>query len=159
MEIERKFLVNIDKLPDLNSLIHYKIEQFYTDFNPIERYRKVIHDDNYIQYFITIKRQSGLIREEEEYAVSEIDYKGGLSCIKSNIIKKERYEFVIDKENELIAEIDFFEKLVDKKGNKLITVEVEFDTEKDALNFIPLDWFGEELTYDEYYKNNNLSKL
>ena len=159
MEIERKFLVNVDKLPDLNSLIHYKIEQFYTDFKPIKRYRKVIHDDNYTQYFITIKRQSGLIREEEECAVSNIDYKRGLSCIKSNIIKKERYELVIDKENELIAEIDFFEKLVDKKGNKLITVEIEFDTEKDALNFIPLDWFGEELTYDEYYKNNNLSKL
>jgi len=39
-----------------------------------------------------------------------------------------------------------------------MVTEIEFDNIEDAENFKPLDWFGEEVTYNEKYKNKNLAR-
>ena len=41
----------------------------------------------------------------------------------------------------------------------LITVEVEFDDIEDVTDFSIPSWFGEEVTSDSRYKNQNLSRL
>lgn len=35
--------------------------------------------------------------------------------------------------------------------------EIEFPSEQEANMFLPLSWFGKEVTYDEAYKNQSLA--
>lgn len=41
----------------------------------------------------------------------------------------------------------------------LLLAEVEFETEEEANNFTPPEWFGEDVTFSGKYHNNQLSKL
>ena len=50
-------------------------------------------------------------------------------------------------------ELDIFEGF--HKGK--ILAEVEFPDEETAVNFQPLSWFGEDVTYQEEYHNSNMS--
>ena len=70
---------------------------------------------------------------------------------KGKIITKKRY--IIPIENGLKVELDIFEGF--HKGK--ILAEVEFPDEETAVNFQPLSWFGEDVTYQEEYHNSNMS--
>ena len=56
--------------------------------------------------------------------------------------------------NGLIAELDTYLG----KNAGLMTVEVEFPSEEAAHNFIPPDWFGEDVSDVLEYKNSLLAK-
>ena len=68
------------------------------------------------------------------------------------IISKSRYKIPI--ENNLTAELDIFKGDLDS----LKLVEVEFGSVEEANNFIPPEWFGEDVTTDGRYHNSYISK-
>lgn len=147
MEIERKFI--IDTPPELvYTCKQVKIEQSYLSLNPEVRIRR---EDN--RFFLTCKGEGTLSRHEEEKQITESEYNSYLTtAITYPIIKKRYY---VPLQDGYIAELDIFEGYL--KG--LITVEVEFPTIQDSCEFIPVFWFGREVTDDKNYKNRNLAKL
>ena len=146
MEIERKFLVSA--LPNLTSADSSEIEQCYISVKPEIRLRRRGE-----RFFITFKGEGSLSRAETEISISENEYTELLSFATSRVIKKTRY--VVPLEDGFSAECDVY-------GAELegfAAVEVEFENEKEALEFKAPDWFGEELTYDSRVKNANLAFL
>lgn len=145
MEIERKFLVS--QLPE--NLENYKslnIKQSYISRSPTIRLRQ--QDDLFI---LTCKGYGGLSREEWEIEITKDEFLTLSKKVEGNTIHKTRY--LINIENNLVAELDIY------YGNLLglKTVEVEFESEEDAMKFIPPSWFGLDVTFDKNYKNSTLS--
>lgn len=156
MEIERKYAVN--KLPqDLAQYKCKKIEQGYLCHNPTIRIRKSNND-----YILTYKSKFGIEKKKEGSAIfnNEVElpltkeaYEKLVPKTDANLVRKTRY--LIPLENELTAELDVFEGLLDG----LVFTEVEFPDEKTSNEFIPPAWFGKELSSDKRFTNYNLSKL
>ncbi|WP_058486633.1 CYTH domain-containing protein [Defluviitalea phaphyphila] len=145
MEIERKFLVN--EIPNnLNQYEKKEIIQGYISIDPIIRLRK----SNY-EYYLTIKSKGHLKREEFELTITKEQFENLWSKVDSATIYKTRYNIPL--ENDLIAELDIYKG--DLKG--LITVEVEFTSEKDSFYFTPPKWFGKDVTHDNRYKNSSIA--
>ena len=145
-EIERKFLVKDDSIKlNYNSKL---IIQNYISFNPVCRIRKVGN-----KYYYTKKGYGKLVRSEEEKEIDEETYLKLYDYRVGNEIRKIRYYIPLD--NGYNAELDIY--MNNLSGLK--TVEVEFPSFDDALNFNPPTWFGEDITMDERYKNNNLALL
>ena len=53
-----------------------------------------------------------------------------------------------------MGELDIFGGVLDG----LYFIEVEFESEEDAENFVPPVWFGENVSDDKRYANSYLSK-
>jgi adenylate cyclase len=144
-EIERKFLVKT--LPaDLESYKSKEVEQFYISLRPEIRVRRAGDE-----CFFTIKTGSGLTRQETELTITEIAYETLKAHAKGNIIHKTRY--YIDLDCGLVVEVDIFHGSL----APLVMAEIEFPSEQEAKMFLPLSWFGKEVTYDEAYKNQSLA--
>jgi len=156
IEIERKFLLSPCSIKEFlaKNGIDYRveeIEQFYikSSKDGVERYRQ--KGDKYIH---TIKKGSGLIREEYEEFVDRDEY---LKYRKSasNILKKSRYIFDIGDNR---FELDEFKGKL--KGLNIL--EVEFEDEKSAEEFNLPELFDNivisEVTEDIRFTNGYLSK-
>lgn len=144
-EIEKKYLVK--NLPDLTNIQPKEITQAYLSYNPEIRIRK---KDN--EFFLTRKSEGNLTREEIETNINNVSYNILCTMIAGNVINKDRYEIKLS--NNLIAELDIYKDNLDG----LITVEVEFENEIQADNFIKPDWFFLDVTNDSRYKNKNLAR-
>lgn len=145
MEIERKFLCS--KIPNnLKNLKYHKITQGYISSIPTIRIRK--SDNN---YFLTIKSKGAVSREEFELEISEKEYRNLCKKVENNFIKKYRYLIPIG--TNLVAELDIY--LAELKG--LTTIEVEFESLEKCNEFAPPDWFGKDISYENQYKNVNLT--
>lgn len=142
-EIERKFLVDLNKWKPTNKGTH--ILQFYLSDKPTVRVRIAG-----IQGFITVKGQTeGVTRAEFEY---EIPVDDALDMIKLAIyipIEKTRYDVVY---NDQLFTVDVFEG----KNEGLVVAEIELDSEDKKID-LP-GWITEEVSYDANYYNSNLSK-
>ncbi len=145
-EIERKFLIkaipeNFDKYTGSKIVQGYLV---ITDETEI-RLRKKDH-----QFFQTVKTGSGLSRGEYEIQLTEKQFNSLWQLTEGKRVEKTRYEIIY--KNKTI-ELDIYE------GNlkKLITAEVEFNSEEESRKFDPPDWFGEEITSDKGYKNQYLA--
>lgn len=143
MEIERKFLVK--EMPCLDGCEKSEIVQGYISFTPETRIRK---RDN--KYYLTIKGEGDVVREETEKEVSEKEGKELFSQVESKLIEKTRYLVNI---GNYTAELDIYKSHL--KG--LVVVEVEFETEADANNFVPPLWFGEDISKNKEYRNKVLA--
>lgn len=145
MEIERKFLLNI--LPDdENHYKHAEIEQAYISTDPTIRLRRC----NGI-FYLTVKQNGLLAREEIEFAITREQYEHLWNKIETNVIRKTR--FFIPLHDDLIAEADVYHG--DLQG--LMTVEVEFGSIAEAERFIPPSWFGADVTHIPEYANSSLA--
>lgn len=123
MEIERKFLIK--KLPyKLKQYPFQEIEQGYLSFAPEVRIRKL--NDT---YFLTVKGDGTISREEYEIEISEYSYDDFKRKVRGKTLIKRRY--LIPLYNNLIAELDVYENF-----NNLKVVE--------------------EVTYNKEFKNKNL---
>lgn len=153
-EIERKFLVK--SKPKSSTCIDTSyIEQGYLSVTQDIRIRKQIKSfktKQKVEYYLIIKSDGNMIREEEHISIQHNTFIDLSKDIKGFMIEKVRRRYNIG--NGLIAEFDIYKSIPD-----LIVVEVEFETEENANDFIPPDWFGEEITNNPYYKNKNLAKL
>jgi len=149
-EIERKFLLNRDEvmkaisLTPSNQLRKLDIEQFYIQIEPFEiRFRRTKEKDKEI-FYKTIKKGSGLSREEIEQEVSFVDYENNIIG-SSLIIRKTRYIF-----NNL--EVDLY-------PNGLAIMEKEYSSEEEANNDkLNYKFIKKEVTGNKYYSNASIAQ-
>ena len=145
MEIEKKYLIH--KLPDnLKSYPHKVIRQGYISTSPVIRIRQIAD-----MFILTIKGQGFLEREEHELALSKDQFQNLSSKVEGIVIHKTRY-YIPYLQNTI--ELDVFHD----NYEGLYLAEVEFKSVEDANAFRAPNWFGEDVTYDESYHNNNLSQ-
>ena len=153
MEIERKWIVDQEKILPLLKTSGVRIEQYYLNTMSdglsdvwLIRVRRLGS-----VYMLTLKGRGLMTREELEYEITEEEYYNTIKhAVKS--INKSRFYLVLDEEKELYYEIDIFDDY------DFIICEVEFPSEIEALSFIPPEWCIEEVTNDREYTNINLAK-
>ncbi len=145
IEIERKFLVK-DIPFKLSSFKSCYIKQGYIFTNPVMRLRQ--KDES---YFFTFKGIGQVKRVEFEFPLSYEQFSALWEKIDGNEIIKRRYFIPLD--NNYTAELDIYE------GNLLgfRNVEVEFNTEDEAMELKPPEWFGEDISFKPEYANANIS--
>lgn len=87
MEIERKFLVQ--DYPSLEAYSSEKITQAYISTDPVIRLREMGN-----QYFLTVKSQGHMIREEFEMPITKEQYDSLYKKVDSSPIKKQGILFL-----------------------------------------------------------------
>ncbi len=144
-EIERKFI--IDSIPDnIDSFPHKEIIQGY--IVTTERSDMRIRDEGG-KYLLTVKKGTGIERDEIEINISEEQFKDLWKSVEKEV-KKIRYEVPAGR---FMAYIDVYKG----KLTGLVMGEVEFRSVEEAMSFEVPVWFGKDVTEDEYYKNKSLS--
>ena len=158
-EIERKFLISKENLPDLSRYIYGDTAQGYVQnigSSYLYRLRQVIFMNNKRdcigeRYFQTIKGFGNKKRKEYEIELLRSQFSILWPLCKNIVVHKYRYEIPIEGQSEHV-DLDIY-----KNGlSGLITAEVEFDNEEKCDAFIPLPWFGREVTEESEYSNFNL---
>ena len=144
IEIERKFLIDTDKLPPLTN--GYIIKQGYIQTADHTTVRVRIHNQD---AFLTIKGQSvGASRLEFEYPIPLQDANEMIETLcQSSVVEKTRY--LVEHEGHT-WEVDIFEG----SNKRLVVAEVELDSEEEAFT-LP-SWVTKEVTDDIRYFNSNL---
>ncbi len=157
-EIERKFLVK--ELPEiLHEYPRYTIHQYYISKNPEIRLRWTFNYKDGNKYYLTFKGNGNL--ERTRYKV-EVDHQQFLVLHKRALheIHKTRYEYPykwkLYDDSSFSLEHTLY---IDIYYDDLQVVKIKFESLKLANKFILPDWFGEEVTYNDDYKNKNLAKL
>jgi adenylate cyclase len=144
LEIERKFIIDINKLEKLEN--GYDIKQGYIQTKDKTAVRVRVKGD---EGFLTIKGENvGATRLEYEYPIPVVDANEMLDklCGKP-IIDKTRYLIQYKKHT---WEIDIFHK----ENDGLIVAEVELESEDEIVE-LP-EWIVKEVTDDSRYYNSNL---
>lgn len=145
IEIERKFLVDENKLSGLNFLSAEKISQGYLSREPTVRVR--LTDK---RACLTIKSATtGITRQEFEYEIPSADAEQLLELCGQEVIKKIRRRIFHGGHT---WEIDFFAG----RHDGLIIAEVELES-PDEIVELP-DWVTREVSDDPRYFNSNLVK-
>lgn len=144
-EIERKWLLS-DR-PDLSGCKSARIVQGYLAVaNTTEiRLRKKGR-----RYFETVKRGTGLRREEREVEITKKQFNSLWPATRGRRLEKVRYTL---KWRAKKIEIDIYDKPLDG----LMVAEVEFTSKQEAAKFSPPKWFGNEITNKKQFKNANLA--
>lgn len=154
MEIEKKY--RIKRLPEkLENYTCLNIEQGYLCTKPVIRIRKMNE-----KYILTYKSKTPLqesqyntkISNEVELPLTESSYVHLQEKVDGNLIQKKRY--LIPLENGLKVELDVFGGHLEG----LVFAEVEFQSVEDAMEFIPPDWFDEDVSMDKRFNNSYLSQ-
>ena len=146
VEIERKFLVDIEKWDALHKPLPVYFVQGYITKEAAKTIRIRIAGE---QAFITIKGKTvGASRLEYEYAIPLDDAEELLNNFCESVIKKNRY--FINYAGKL-WEVDEF--MDDNAG--LYIAEIELTDEFEAFD-LP-DWVSAEVTGQKRYYNSNLS--
>lgn len=148
MEIERKFLITKENLPEnLASFDSHEIEQGYLCTAPVVRIRR--QDDS---YYMTYKSKGLLAREEYNLPLNKEAYEHLRPKADGILISKTRY--LIPEKNGLTIELDVFHGIYES----VYLAEVEFDSEEDANAYQPPAWFGEDVTFSTKYHNSTMSR-
>ncbi len=145
MEIERKFIVPCPP-ENLEDYPHTTIEQGYLCTQPVVRVRRSGEE-----FWLTYKGSGLLVREEYNLPLTGEAYRHLLDKADGGRIQKERYRIPWQGHT---VELDVF------RGSlaPLVLAEVEFSSEREALDFCPPPWFGREVTYEPAYTNSSLSQ-
>ncbi len=157
MEIERKFTVA--ELPkDLDAYSYKELEQGYLCTHPVVRIRKSVKDGE-AKYILCYKSKLGLEKKddataqvcrEEEMPLTAESYAHLLSKVDGRVITKKRYLIPYER---YTIELDVFAG--ELAG--LVFAEVEFPTEEDSAAFVMPEWFAQDVTFDDRFKNNKLA--
>ena len=147
LEIERKYLIDLEKIGTLENGI--RIKQGYLSTNKDAVVRVRVKNDK--AYLTKKGSNSGIARLEFEYEIplNEANEMLEKLCQKP-VIDKTRY--IINHENHT-WEVDIF--YGDNEG--LVVAEVELSSEDEHIN-LPI-WVKEEVSHDDRYFNSNLMKL
>lgn len=145
VEIERKFLVDRQKLRGLKYLSVEKISQGYLSTNPTVRVR--LTDEH---GYLTIKSSTeGISRQEFEYEIPATDAEKLLELCGRLVLKKYRRKVSYGGH---IWEIDFFAG----RNAGLILAEVELTSPDEKID-LPA-WVTKEVSFDKRYFNSHLVK-
>lgn len=159
-EIERRFWVDIDKIPNLSKHDYLDISQGYAnglgDYQ--FRLRQIINMTPIgppigEQYTQTIKSYGNLVRDEFEISLLKPQFSELWPLCSENILHKCRYTLKMNDSYKI--ELDIFKNNL----SGLVLAEVEFSTIEEAEKYIPEEWFGYEVTNDSFFKNYNLAKF
>ena len=143
-EIERKFLVDADKISAVNFSDEETIAQGYLSTDPTVRVR-VKNNRGYL----TIKSSTiGISRQEFEYEIPTVDAEELLTLCGTRVLKKIRRKIF---HGGHVWEVDFFAGRLEG----LILAEVELKSPNEPVD-LP-DWIAKEVSDDERYFNSNLS--
>jgi len=151
-EIERKFLVKTENLPDLGAYPRVHIVQGYLSLTPVVRIRVEqrllsLGFKRWEEKAYQTTKGPGLIsRKEFEYEIPTKDAREMLMLSKTLLIHKVRHLISYKNSN---FEVDCFEWPF--RG---WLAEVEMSSEADSVS-LP-DWLGEEVTKDDRYSNTSL---
>ncbi len=147
MEIERKFLIK--EIPDMS------------DITPVRYERCILESsDGNVK---RVQRKGDVFEYEEKKKVDDFQSEK----VKRQITKEEYDSFLLNKENNLIVRDGYLVshnpeisiKVYKEKFEGLIRVEIEFSSKEEAKNFIPLPWFGKEITGTVLANDGELYKL
>jgi len=146
-EIERKYLAK--HLPEaLESYENDKLLQGYLALDPngTEVRLRKIKDD----YLLTVKNDEGLVRQEEEIAITSQEFERLWPFTEGRRLMKTRCYIPLQKS--ILIQLDIYEGELEG----LIIAEVEFDSAKESKAFTAPAWFGQEVTDIARYRNKNL---
>lgn len=146
-EIERKFLVL--QLPeDLVRHPHAMLEQGYLalETGGVQvRLRKTGTNLS-----LTYKRNRDAAREEREVTLTPEQFEVLWPATAERRLSKTRYDIPL---GELVVEVDVY----GGRHEGLVVAEVEFSDEKEAADFAPPPWLGDDVTHDPRYSNQLLA--
>jgi adenylate cyclase len=150
VEIERKFLVKA--LPDAPTLgAGVPIRQGYIAEEGDVSVRLRITPSGAT---LTVKAGRGVSRTEVEWAVSTEQAEALWPHTAGRRIEKRRHRVVLDGSNGRVAEVDVYAGGLPG----LCTVEVEFESERDAAAFAAPHWFGRDVTGEPGWTNAALAR-
>jgi adenylate cyclase len=142
MEIERKFLVDLDKWENVSKPIPIALSQAYLHSSEDVTIRIRLSDE---QAFLTIKgKTTGISREEFEYSIPFEEAQSMLTSFTNKVLTKKRY---VIKHMGHVWEVDVFEG----KLSGLVLAEIELSSEEES--FEKPDWIGDEVSYQKDYYN------
>jgi len=146
-EIERKYLVDHSKLPNVLPKPLEIIQGYVSTRNASTVRVRLCNDKG----FLTLKGPTNnFTRDEYEYEVPKSDAIEMLSGLCDGpLVKKERFE--IEHEGHL-WEVDFF------KGENFGLVLAEIELQSENEEFVLPAWITEDVTFDKRFSNNNLRK-
>lgn len=142
-EIERKFLVDAEKISVVKFTSAEEISQGYLSTNPTVRVRLKGN-----RGYLTIKSSTvGITRREFEYEIPAQEAAELLELCGERVLKKVRRKISYGGH---VWEVDFFAG----RHAGLILAEVELKSADEAVK-LPA-WIGREVSNDERYFNSNL---
>lgn len=149
-EIERKWLVKKDKLPDLSQYPSVFIKQGYLSQLHDSLMVRVRSVDDKI-YTLDLKDGGTKIRNEITYNISKEEFELSYALSGQKTIKKKRYKIPSSTDKSRILELDVFEDF-----DFMI---VEYETNDEALvdTLVLENWFDIEVTEDLSYTNIQLA--
>ena len=152
-EIERKWLISKNDIPfDLETLPKIKMEQSYISFSPTIRIRSM----NQSKFILCVKskaKEGSLSRDEFETEITKEQYEFLLGKIEGNIIEKTRYIKYDETGHKM--EIDIFSNALEG----LAYMEIEFQSEEEALLYRTPSWAIADVSFDSRYNNTALAQL
>ena len=122
-----------------------------------------------VSYWLTYKGKGALAHEEYNLPLTAEAYETLKSKADGNVISKTRYLLPVvpsasdpfrpanDPQTPFssrIVELDVFAP----PFAPLVLAEVEFESVEEARSFVPLDWFGQDVTEDPAYHNASMSR-
>ena len=151
-EIERKWLVDIDKIPyDLTKEKGIELQQAYVSFSPTIRIRSIDSES----FVLTVKgepaHESALQREEFEIRISAEEYAFLMKKTEGTVITKTRYKI---KEGAYTQEIDLFHGELEG----LCYLEIEFPSVEEAESYPNPEWVKRDVSKLKDYTNGSLAK-
>ncbi len=152
IEIERRFLVNPDLLPELGKGKRFRQGYIYT--GPISvRIRQVDGGDGFLT-IKGIKHSGALARAEFEYPVPKDDMPG-LFTIAPYVVDKTRYKVTVDGH---VWEVDHLHAPVAVSLKPVWLAEIEASSEAEARSIVPPPWVVSEVTENSNWSNARLAR-
>lgn len=155
MEIERKWLFDMNKVPTDKATAVVDYTQAYLSVEPEVRVRTKSVNGGQTTYMLCIKGEGTISRIEVQKSLTKKEYFDLLEVGKINItdvIHKRYYMIPIDKYKLTVGIVD------PKKDTSFSYGEIEFESEEEAEKFISPKWFGKDVTDDLSYKMKNYWK-
>lgn len=149
-EIERKWLVAKNKLPDLSKYPVIQIKQGYLS-QLHDSLMVRIRNENDERYTLDLKDSGTKIRNEISYSISKEEFDVSYQLAGQKTISKKRYLVPSSHDLSRVLEVDVFDDI------DLVMVEYETEDETLTDSLILEDWFGLEVTEDYSYTNLQLA--
>ena len=149
-EIERKWLVKKELLPDLMKYPCIDIKQGY--LSQIHDSLMVrIRSSNDETFTLDLKDSGTKIRNEISFNISKEEFEVSYQLAGQKTISKKRFLVPSSTDQSRILEVDVF--------NDIDLIVVEYETEDESLvdSLTIEDWFGQEVTEDYSYTNLQLA--
>lgn len=150
LEIERKWLIDSKKLPDIQFASSSTIQQGYLAVTENGTEVRLRQDGNYFTQ--TVKSGGTLRRTEYEVAITREIFLQLWPATLGARIEKNRHCITLPPHG-IVLELDIYSGSLEG----LLIAEIEFPDSKSSQMFTAPDWFGDDVTADTRYKNKNLA--